>query len=523
MHASSLRLGLGLVLVMAVNGQDLAQRYPATLAYVEPAVGHATTTGPEHVWELTDLEIDLGSKLRVDLGRCDVVLGVHGADVLWAVAKPRGAAFLRSSLAGEGERIESIWLRFHPSRVGRLFPRVWVEGPGQAKLVTEAQRVQSWKLRGSWQTNNLAVVPYQRSLVVDLETETSRHFFHADLDAGTVAYEPSFARQPMPAATLLEEGAGAAAFDEVWRAFDREYPYFEIKDVDWPALRERWRPVAANATTAFEAAVAIGELLRPLQDPHVWVSAGEVFVPLHYRQRPLNGNYAGTLSQLAQTSDTQADLVYGQTEDGIGYIGVHRLMSQELPEAVDEALDALQDCHALIFDLRFNGGGGEGLAKEITGRFLEDSVVYGASRFRSGADHAAFGPILPRRCAPRGPWTFRAPIVVLQGQRTMSSAEAFVLMLRQVPGAVTMGDRTAGASANPRRIELDGGIAVNLPRWKALDAESQPFEDVGLAPTIELVPEPAAFHRGPDPLMAAALARLRALPEGERRPGRRDE
>ena len=72
-----------------------------------------------------------------------------------------------------------------------------------------------------------------------------------------------------------------------------------------------------------------------------------------------------------------------------------------------------------------------------------------------------------------------------------------------------MGDYTAGASGNPRFIELPGGLSVSLPRWIALDADGQPFEEVGLAPDILIQPDPEDFTPDSDPVLEAALAHLR--------------
>ena len=80
---------------------------------------------------------------------------------------------------------------------------------------------------------------------------------------------------------------------------------------------------------------------------------------------------------------------------------------------------------------------------------------------------------------------------------------------------------TAGSSANPRRIELECGISVNQPTWLDMDPEGEPIEHVGIARQVQLDFEPDAFDDTHDPVLSAALERLRALPKLERAPGRR--
>ena len=95
----------------------------------------------------------------------------------------------------------------------------------------------------------------------------------------------------------------------------------------------------------------------------------------------------------------------------------------------------------------------------------------------------------------------------------MSSAEAFALMLAQGPRVTTMGDRTAGSSGNPRRIEAGNSVTVNLPRWNPLDPTGKPFDAVGVQPDVLVRAEGDVFAGGQDPVLEAAIQHLRKLDE----------
>jgi C-terminal processing protease CtpA/Prc len=99
----------------------------------------------------------------------------------------------------------------------------------------------------------------------------------------------------------------------------------------------------------------------------------------------------------------------------------------------------------------------------------------------------------------------------------MSSAESFVMMLAQCPQVATMGDRTAGSSGNPYQLSAGAGIHVNLPRWNPLTADGKPFDRVGIPPAVAIEAGKNAFHDDRDPVLEAALKRLREAkaPEGE--------
>jgi C-terminal processing protease CtpA/Prc len=125
---------------------------------------------------------------------------------------------------------------------------------------------------------------------------------------------------------------------------------------------------------------------------------------------------------IGSLTDTQHGLVWGRTPDGIGDLNVSALEDKELPTTFDAALESLADTFGLVVDLRFNGGGDETLAQSLAGRFLHEERVYSTNQYRTGPRHDDFGEVLQRKCGPRGPWRYESPVVVLWGQRTMSSA-----------------------------------------------------------------------------------------------------
>jgi C-terminal processing protease CtpA/Prc len=100
----------------------------------------------------------------------------------------------------------------------------------------------------------------------------------------------------------------------------------------------------------------------------------------------------------------------------------------------------------------------------------------------------------------------------------MSSAESFVLALAQCPQVTTLGDRTAGSSGNPRRVDAGAGIVVNLPRWIDMDPEGKPIDPAGVAPRVKIEAKPEDFRGDRDPVLAAALENLRGRPQAQATP-----
>ncbi len=101
---------------------------------------------------------------------------------------------------------------------------------------------------------------------------------------------------------------------------------------------------------------------------------------------------------------------------------------------------------------------------------------------------------------------FGGQVVVLMGARCMSSNEAFLLMMRAA-GATLVGQRSFGASGNPRSYDLGQGVRVTLPSWRAMTAQGDPVEGVGIEPDIEVDQAPREGGRR-DPVLEAAMRAL---------------
>lgn len=522
-------LGLsGMWVACGVLGEDLLRRYPTTLTQADEDAARA------RAWEFTtndihrvrQFQLTVGAGFAVSTGPADVGVG-HSADgAVWAVVKPcaGSAATLRSSAAEAGpENVVHIWLRFHPSVVGKLFPAGDVEGGGEAKLVHEMRSVAAAKLVGSWHAGQRVMIPGPEVLTVDVDVapaangERVRRFFSIEKAAASVRYVAAFEKRAVKSPEPLAPGQAAACFDGVWDAYDRDYAMFVLRpEVDWKRLREELRPQALAASNAFELGGVCADLLRPLRDLHIWVTVAGANLPVYQRARLSNANPSARPVLVSGIRRVGRSLAWGITAERVGYIAIDGWSDPALPRQFDEALEEMRDTRGLIVDVRSNGGGDERLAQRVAGRFLGASFIYGFSQYRDGAAHDALGEKRPRRVAPRGPWRYARPVLLLIGQRCMSSNESFVGMMTGGDQVKTMGDHTCGSSGNPRLLRFDPEITVSLPRWIDYRPDGTPLDERGFVPQVPFEPGPGAFAGERDDLLAAAIERLRAAPQPEK-------
>ena len=94
------------------------------------------------------------------------------------------------------------------------------------------------------------------------------------------------------------------------------------------------------------------------------------------------------------------------------------------------------------------------------------------------------------------------------GPVNMSSCEAFLLMMKQIPGCKLIGSTSQGSSGNPKPYELGNGVTVYLPSWKAMRPDGTCFEGEGIKPDINIeTTQEELLSR--DPILEAALNLLR--------------
>jgi hypothetical protein len=321
----------------------------------------------------------------------------------------------------------------------------------------------------------------------------------------------SVRQPPVLTPKLAEE-----AFDQVWEAFDKKYAMFVLRpEVDWAKLREQYRPKALASTSTYEFANVCADMLKNLRDLHIWLKVAGADLPVFNRPRSANANLQGCraiLRSVEQEEGEAGGVAWTVTTNNIGYIAIFGWGDSKIPAACGEALEHMRDTRGLIVDVRLNGGGGEPLAEQFAGRFLEKEFVYAYSQFRNGPSHTNLTEKYERKITPRGPWRYNRPVLLLIGQKCMSSNESFIGMMTGDPEVTTMGDHTCGSSGNPEMVELPLDMTVSVPQWIDYLPDGTPLDERGFQPQIPFTPAPGAFEGDRDDLLTAALARLSQAP-----------
>ncbi|HLN30564.1 MAG TPA: S41 family peptidase [Gemmataceae bacterium] len=313
--------------------------------------------------------------------------------------------------------------------------------------------------------------------------------------------------------TPVAPGVLAPAFDALWEDMARNYSYFDLKQIDWPGLKEKYRARASAADTLPAFVDVLGEMLGELNDGHVrFLAPADAVVLRPPMKRKVDGNF-----EAAEATIKGADWI-GNGFARIGTLqgddfGVVRITRQSRADAaavqkVVEFIRTHNDLPGFLIDLRGADGGDEHLAARIAAEFCLSKTVYAKSKYRNGPKPTDFGPVYDRVLEPATkPYT--KPVVCILGPGCVSSGEALAQMLTCLPHVTSVGLPTRGSSGNPRPFKLPGvAVTVLYSRWVDLMPDGSPIEGKGIQPRI-LVDLPASAYEKSDPTREKAIDILR--------------
>jgi len=298
-------------------------------------------------------------------------------------------------------------------------------------------------------------------------------------------------------------------FDEVWGEFDRTYPYFEYKHIDWDAARTQWRDRALNAGTTEDFFVVLAQMLAPLRDVHVYFETpGGGYITTYVPNTGSNWNRLTWQAYVQQLGWNQVGNWGWGIWGDVGYIAIGAWADGQFrTEDFDAAFEKLRDVPSLIIDVRMNGGGNDALAFSVAQRFADRSRLFGYTQVRNGPAHSDLSTPLPRFIAPRGTWQYLKPVTVLTGRAAFSSTESFIAAMGELPQVTLLGDTTGGGTANPRRLPFLNGWHYTVSTWIETMTDGRVIEWQGIPPDIYVPWSSVSLAGGVDETLNAALAR----------------
>ena len=181
----------------------------------------------------------------------------------------------------------------------------------------------------------------------------------------------------------------------------------------------------------------------------------------------------------------------------VGYIALNQFGDGSVDE-VRRALESFEgeDIAALVFDVRYNGGGYLEGAVELSSFFLKDGKVVSVQR-RSGdpVHHYVSGHVLEADL----------PVAVLINEGSASASEIFAGALQDHKRATIIGKKSFGKGTVQEVFDLPGGSSIRITTAKWLTPNGRDLGSEGIIPDIDIDRTREDREKKRDPQLDAAL------------------
>ncbi len=169
-----------------------------------------------------------------------------------------------------------------------------------------------------------------------------------------------------------------------------------------------------------------------------------------------------------------------------------------MPQLFEEALTAIMATNppAIIWDVRFNGGGSMTVAQDVLSNFIETGALFEVTLkdSRTQLFSANGGAIAPS-----------VPLYVLVNEFTYSAAETVASTIQETGRGTTIGSTTFGKGTIQNTVPLkdDYLFEYTIGYWHTPNGVS--YQDVGFEPAVAAPDDP---ETAVDETLAAALAQI---------------
>ena len=163
-------------------------------------------------------------------------------------------------------------------------------------------------------------------------------------------------------------------------------------------------------------------------------------------------------------------------DDSIGYVKINNFDArcfEETSACIDEVLE--QGAKALLFDVRFNGGGYKDEMVKILDKLLPEGVLF------QSEDYAG-----KKQTDTSDENCIDLPMAVLVNRDSYSAAEFFAAALQEYDWAKVVGEKTCGKGNFQTGFQLSDGSLLNISIGKYYTPQGRSLTDIGVTPDVEL-------------------------------------
>jgi carboxyl-terminal processing protease len=309
-------------------------------------------------------------------------------------------------------------------------------------------------------------------------------------------------------------------FEQFWKTFDEHYGMFDVKNIDWNAIHDQFKPRVNDQMSDAELYQVLTEMMVQLNDNHLNLYPTNGDLPvfpggiLSYRDGQLEilkvqEDYDLEVAKTYTTGYQQVtpNIGYGRLPNNLVYMNVTGTDGlKDVEKKMEKVMADIADASGVIIDIRGFYGGYDPVSQHIAGCFASSRKLYMTTRKRNGPGHTDFTQPVEWYVTPKTSRPYTKPVVVLTSRFTQSAGETFALALQQFEHVETAGDTTAGSFSDNPNFELYNGwmFSVSVGDYRAPGGVS--YEGLGMPPAVYSKTTKEDLLGGKDTALERAIA-----------------
>lgn len=307
-------------------------------------------------------------------------------------------------------------------------------------------------------------------------------------------------------------------FEYFWHSMNDHYAFFAERGINWAERYSEYSPQVTANTSEQELFAIMAAMISDFNDTHLSLEAEIAGAPLSAsgarttRWEQLQVNLADELGmdeleQIEQElllgqralmqayvggelrqAGSQQPLYWGLSQDKVGYIFLTAMAgyagAASLPvadkaaaeKAFAQMMQELSGAHAIIIDNRFNQGGYDDISRALANHFVtrDTRVLDKFARNRLATTEKQSLHLKPAKPG------FSKPVYVLNSEFSVSAAETFSLMLKDLPQVKLVGEASNGALSDALSLQLPNRWSLSLSNEVYRDQQGIGFEVTGV-------------------------------------------
>jgi len=306
-------------------------------------------------------------------------------------------------------------------------------------------------------------------------------------------------------------------FDALWETFNENYAFFDLREVDWSDLKDKYRKRLSEESTDLELYTVLNEMILELNDGHASIDVPEsledqieekddvsdelrakVIYKILEKYLPEFRTYNRGMINWGLINDDISYIQFNDFEDLANYGISDELSPEEFAEEYWDKADKsanydedvlksfekqmeviyedIKNSKACIIDIRFNGGGYDEVGLEILSYFIKQPVLAFSKKARFGEGFTESQDVYIK---PKGN-QFEGSLYILTSFQTASASETFVLASQNIENSIRVGSNTEGILSDILSKRLPKGWEYSLSNEIYENADGTNYEGIGI-------------------------------------------